>query len=152
MSGFVVDASVAIKWVVEEPGAELAALLLDHPLAAPDLLGPECANVLWKKVMRRRAVAGRSRNDGGRAGERRDLAASDPRPSEAAVATACALRHPAYDCIYLCLAEELAQPLVTADERLVGAVRAAPCRRFAGLVVPLTELRQILADERTQES
>ena len=67
----------------------------------------------------------------------------------AALATACALRHPAYDCVYLCLAEELAQPLVTADERLVGAVRAAPSKRFAELVVPLTELPQILARDGT---
>jgi predicted nucleic acid-binding protein len=62
-----------------------------------------------------------------------------------ALAAACALRHPAYDCICLCLAEELAEPLVTADERLVGAVRAAPLRRFADLVLPLAELPQVLA-------
>ena len=37
---------------MDEPGADVAALLLDHSLAAPDLLGPEGANVLWKKVMR----------------------------------------------------------------------------------------------------
>ena len=30
MRGFVVDASVAIKWLVDEPGAEIASLLLDQ--------------------------------------------------------------------------------------------------------------------------
>ena len=43
----VVDASVALKWVIEEDGSEAAqALVVRHPLAAPDLLMIECANVL----------------------------------------------------------------------------------------------------------
>ena len=47
MDRLVVDASVAIKWVVEEEGSEAAAGLLDGPgLMAPDLLMPECANIL----------------------------------------------------------------------------------------------------------
>ncbi len=47
-----IDASVAIKWVVKEPGSAEAVLLLDRRLVAPDLLCPECANILWKKVAR----------------------------------------------------------------------------------------------------
>jgi predicted nucleic acid-binding protein len=58
----VVDASVALKWVIEENGSEAAgALLLEEPLAAPDLLIVECANVLWAKAQRaviRRDLAG----------------------------------------------------------------------------------------------
>jgi predicted nucleic acid-binding protein len=51
----IVDASVALKWVTEEEGSQAArTLLLDEPLAAPDLLIVECANVLWAKA--RRAV------------------------------------------------------------------------------------------------
>jgi len=38
--------------VVDEPDAQIAIKLLDHRLAAPDLLAPDCANILWKKVMR----------------------------------------------------------------------------------------------------
>jgi predicted nucleic acid-binding protein len=35
----IVDASVALKWVIEEEGSQAArTLLLDEPLAAPDLL------------------------------------------------------------------------------------------------------------------
>ena len=46
----IVDASVALKWVIEESGSAAAgALLLGEPLAAPDLLIVECANVLWAK-------------------------------------------------------------------------------------------------------
>jgi predicted nucleic acid-binding protein len=49
----VVDASVAVKWVVEEPRTEEALLLrATSRLLAPDLLVAECANILWKKVQR----------------------------------------------------------------------------------------------------
>ncbi|MGD0103372.1 MAG: type II toxin-antitoxin system VapC family toxin [Rhodopila sp.] len=53
MSTFVIDASVAIKWVVEEPGTQEALLFRRHRLLAPDLLMAECADVLWKKVRRK---------------------------------------------------------------------------------------------------
>jgi hypothetical protein len=35
---FIIDASVAVKWVVTETGSELAEPLLDRDLLAPDLL------------------------------------------------------------------------------------------------------------------
>ena len=137
VSGFVVDASIAIKWVVDEPGAKIAIQLLDHMLAAPDLLGPECANILWKKVMRGELSPQEADSHGGR------LGASPTSPSirrcqhlQAAVAAAIALRHPAYDCIYLCLAERAGAAAGHRRQRLVEAdVRLS--RRFADLVVPL---------------
>jgi predicted nucleic acid-binding protein len=50
----VIVASIAIKWVVEKDGAELAlALRQQARLVAPDLLVPECANIRWKKVPRK---------------------------------------------------------------------------------------------------
>ena len=49
----VIDASVALKWVIEEDGSEAArGLLLSEVLAAPDLMIVECANVLWAKERR----------------------------------------------------------------------------------------------------
>ncbi len=144
MSGFVVDASVAIKWLVDEPDAQLAALLLDHPLAAPDLLGPECANILWKKVVRDELSLPEAEAMAA-ALERAEIALYPTRRHwQAAVTAACALRHPAYDCIYLCLAEELARPLITADARLVRTVRTSAPARFGDLVVPLAELARLL--------
>ena len=49
----VIDASVALKWVIEEDRSEAAReLLLGEVLAAPDLMIVECANVLWAKKRR----------------------------------------------------------------------------------------------------
>lgn len=43
---FVVDASLAVKWVIAEPDSQAAEWLLDHSLSAPDLIYAECANIL----------------------------------------------------------------------------------------------------------
>ena len=42
----IVDASVAVKWVVPERDSERAAALRGHTLISPDLLFSECANIL----------------------------------------------------------------------------------------------------------
>ena len=51
-----VDASVAVKWLVAEPGSEHALGLLEQwrgvaQLWAPDLLYVECANAVRRKVV-----------------------------------------------------------------------------------------------------
>ena len=53
MNTLVIDASIAIKWVVEEDGTSEALVLRQKAkLIAPDLLVAECANIFWKKVQR----------------------------------------------------------------------------------------------------
>ncbi|MFQ5458616.1 MAG: PIN domain-containing protein, partial [Myxococcota bacterium] len=48
-----VDASAALKWVIEESGSEAALKLLEgEALFAPDFLLVEVANVLWSKGRR----------------------------------------------------------------------------------------------------
>ena len=54
----VVDASVAIKWVIPEEGAEAALRARAHfAISAPELIIPEMANILWKKHQRRELSA-----------------------------------------------------------------------------------------------
>lgn len=122
----VVDASVAIKWVVPETQSEEADLLLagDHALEAPDLLATEAANTLWKKIVRGELSARQAREaldvllHGGLGWH--PAAPQLPRALELARLS----RHPVYDCVYLALAESVDGTLVTADESLLRVARA----------------------------
>lgn len=51
----VVDASVALKWVLQEPDSDLAEALArtDETLLVPDFWLAEATNVLWLQVRRR---------------------------------------------------------------------------------------------------
>lgn len=137
MSSFVIDASVVIKWVVDEPGTVQALLLRRHRLLAPDLLIAECANILWKKVRRKELLEEEALVATGL------LARSDIEfaPTigvfEAAVRKAILLDHPAYDCCYLALAAANDCAFVTADAALVNKSRSA------GLPVKVAALREI---------
>ena len=120
MTDLVVDAGVAIKWVIDEPGTAQALSLRRHRLYAPDLLVAECANVLWKKVQRNELTAPEALI-AARLLQRADLELMPMRALlEPATRLAIALGHPAYDCIYLALAESMSCDLVTADRRLAA--------------------------------
>jgi predicted nucleic acid-binding protein len=119
----IIDASVALKWVVDEKGSEAAAALAGTSLSAPDLLLVECANALWAKTRRGELTPDEAR-------ERvRVLARSPvrlvPLPDlvPAAAELAEELTHPVYDCLYLALAIRHRSPLITADRRFVEAVQ-----------------------------
>ena len=135
----VVDASVAIKWVVDEPGTTEALALRRRRLVAPDLFIPECANILWKKV-RRHELTEAEAILAARLLERSDVELEPMRRLlQRATALAIALDRPAYDCTYLALAEALSCDMATADERL--------CRKtlppdFKPKVLPLASAAQ----------
>jgi predicted nucleic acid-binding protein len=113
---FVIDASVAIKWVVEESGTKEALSLCRHRIVAPDLLVAECANILWKKV-RRKELLEEEAVLAARLLARADIALEPMRALlEPATRLALALDHPAYDCVYLALAEARGCEFVTAAD------------------------------------
>ena len=139
MRGFIIDASIAVKWVVEEPGTKEALALRVCPLGAPELLVAECTNILWKKV-RRHELTGEEAGIAARLIERADIELHPMRPLVAAATEmAIALDHPAYDCLYLALAKARGLRFVTADRRLFGRVAEDRSGRFAGLVLSLAE-------------
>lgn len=124
---WVVDASVAVKWFVDEQrsAAARAVLASAQPVIAPDLIVPEFCNTAWKKV---------GRGDISR-GQAEAMLQALPLSFDRLVPTAplssralqLALRfgHPAYDCFYLALAEDAAAPLVTDDQRVIDLARRA---------------------------
>ncbi len=119
MTTFVIDASVAVKWVVEEPGTRDALRLLHARLCAPDLLIAECANILWKKSRLGQLTCDEAVL-AARLLERADVELLPMRGLlHQATQLAIELEHPAYDFIYLCLALSRGCVFVTADERLL---------------------------------
>ncbi|HXU98933.1 MAG TPA: type II toxin-antitoxin system VapC family toxin, partial [Caulobacteraceae bacterium] len=113
----VIDASVALKWVLDEPGREAADALLEEELIAPSLWLLEAANALWRR-------AGRGEITAEGAKERLTELYNAPvttTPIEndlpAAMNLALALGHPVYDCLYLALAIRENTHVVTADVR-----------------------------------
>jgi predicted nucleic acid-binding protein len=112
----VVDASIALKWLLSEEGsAEALALRPHYRLVAPDLLVAECANALWKHVQRGQVLPDEALLAA------KLLAADDLElvPTKGlltdALRLSIELRHPAYDCIYLALAKAEQCPFITAD-------------------------------------
>jgi len=137
----VIDASIAVKWVVEEDGTPLAlGLRQGHRFAAPELLTVECANIFWKKVQR----AELSREEAKLAAnllERSDIELFSMRGLLAkATELATDIGHPAYDCMYICLAMSRNWRFVTADERLTRVLDQKAPREIANLCVTLERL------------
>jgi len=128
MSGWVVDASVAIKWLVAEIHADRAEELLkaDTEILAPDLIGPEINSALWKRVRRGEITA----EEAGELLLKFDRIGIAIHPCQLlihrAFALAVTLDHSPYDCLYLALSEEADCPLVTADRRFYDIARRSP--------------------------
>jgi predicted nucleic acid-binding protein len=134
----VVDASVALKWYVQEEDSESALALLasGERLIAPDLIVAELCNGAWRLIRRgelRReqlAIIARGIPDA--------FAALYGSAFLAARAAAIALEmdHPVYDCFYLALSEAQNAPLVSADRRLIGKAKG----RLSADAATLSEL------------
>jgi predicted nucleic acid-binding protein len=142
MSGetLVIDASIAVKWLIEEDGTPLALALRRRvrPIA-PDLLTAECANILWKKVRRGEL----SQEEALLAARLLQAMEIELAPThsllEAATRIAIELDHPAYDCLYLAVAAHRSCRFVTADQRLLRKLREGYGNRFRDRVVSLAE-------------
>ena len=128
----VVDASVGVKWVVEEEGTSHADHLFDayELLAVPDRFFSEVANVLWKRT-RRADPSERITEAVARDGLTEILALGlrvTPSAELAPDALEIALEigHPTYDCDYLALALREGATLVTADRKFYLAIATHP--------------------------
>ena len=123
-----VDASVAVKWFLPEPGEAAAQEVL---AGREKLMAPALIRVEVTAGITRKARLGEIENrDAARAVRMwfqavRDgvvtLVADDTDLEEAAK-LALLLRHPLQECLYLALAVRLAAPLITADQQF--AIRA----------------------------
>jgi predicted nucleic acid-binding protein len=130
LTGFVVDASVALKWFLPEVHSDAAARLLreGYRLHAPDLIRAEFGNVLWKKWRRKEIAA-----DAARCMLRDflrfplDIHTTD-NLLPAAWEIAEEFERTVYDSLYVALAQKTGNCLVTADGKLYNALKATRLR------------------------
>jgi predicted nucleic acid-binding protein len=138
MTNFVIDASVAIKWIVQEQGTSEALTLRKRKLCAPDLLVAECANILWKKV-RLKELTPAEASAAAQLLARADVELLPMRGHfQMATDLAIELDHPAYDCVYLAVALAKGCAFVTADDRLLRKVRQGPRSELADAMISLS--------------
>lgn len=142
METLIVDASIAIKWVVEEEGTQAAVDLRSRfRFASPQLLIPECANILWKKTQRGELTR-----------EEAILAARLLERSgvellsmtgllERSASLAIELSHPAYDCAYLAAAAQAGARFVTADSRLLRVIAQRASNELASSCLSLADIQ-----------
>jgi predicted nucleic acid-binding protein len=123
----VVDASVAVKFLVREAGNDAARRLLTipDPLIAPDWLLVEAANTLWKKVKRSELLVIHAERHLGDLPSFFEALYPASELVEEAFRLSIELRYGTYDCIYLALAVRENCQLVTADVEFAAAVAKA---------------------------
>lgn len=127
----VIDASVALKWVLDEPGREAADALLEEELVAPALWLLEAANALWRRTQRGELSADEATE---RLTELYNAPVTTTTIEDdllAAIDLANRLGHPVYDCLYLAMAIRENTYVVTGDSRFHAAVGRSPTLKGA---------------------
>lgn len=132
----VIDASVAVKFVTEEPDSDKAYEIVvgPEPLIAPDWVLSECANAIGKKVLDNqlsRAAAEASFAELPRFFARLFETGG---LLDAGFQLALDIDHAFYDCLYLALAIREGAPVITADKGLLKGARRAGLDRHVRLL------------------
>jgi predicted nucleic acid-binding protein len=115
---YVLDSSVAFKWVVPETDSDKADRLRDdaraavHQLLSPDIFPAELAHALTRAERQGRILVGQAR-----------LFWVDVMTTPRAIDISSRSRIGVYDCLYVALAEREGCELVTADTRLVANLK-----------------------------
>lgn len=126
---YVLDSSVALKWVLREKDSDkalrlrAAAQAAAHELIAPDILPAECAHALTRAERKGIIPVGDAET------LFLNILVTAPRLSpyqpliRRAIAISSATRQGFYDCLYVALTEREKCELVTADDKLVANLR-----------------------------
>jgi predicted nucleic acid-binding protein len=136
----VVDASVGLKWVLEEPDSDVAEALvrIEPDLCVPDFWLNEATNVLWLQVQRKLFTP-----DEAREGLALLRAQIEPTPTahmrlhEVALDIGITTGHSTYDTLYLAFAVAMgASAVVTADGPFVRSIQSHPNPSLSAMVLP----------------
>jgi predicted nucleic acid-binding protein len=134
----VVDANVAIKWFIEQPGTDDAQRVQQYkgPLIAPALLLSETTSGLWRHVTRGDIDVSEAKTAVVNLPRWFSELAEDRLLAPVALDLAVELNNSPYDCFYLALAIERGAPLVTADKRFINRLSQTA---YTSLVIHLPD-------------
>lgn len=130
---YVLDASVAVKWVLPDSDSPQALAVRDgqHELISPDVFVAEVAHALTR-AERKRVLEQGEASDG-----MADILAFAPVFYSSldlisqAIDLASKTRSSVYDCLYVALAEQEGCEFATADAKLLRNLASAPLRDLA---------------------
>lgn len=139
----VVDASVALKWVLPEPDSHLAQALAEgeEDLLMPDFWLNEATNVCWLQVRKGRWSADEAR-------EALDLLRAQVTPTptgdldlhDVALDIGLAINHSTYDTLYVAFGIAMgARGVVVADGPFVAAMGRHPDPALQAMLIPLAD-------------
>ena len=118
----VVDANVAVKWVIEQPHVEQARSIVERgvDLLVPGMFVAEVTSTLWQYA--RAQHIDKDQASSGIASILRLIShvERDVHLADDALAMGLELNYAPYDCFYLVLAMRRGAPFVTADRRLIN--------------------------------
>lgn len=139
MTEVVVDASVAVMWVLAEPDSDKAATLLGYEKChAPGHWLAEAVNAVWGRCYRGGISAAQAKAATGLLLNAPVSAAPIPGLMHRALAISLATSVTVYDSLYLALAEQQGLRMVTADQALIRRLSTKP--ELARLVVWVADL------------
>jgi predicted nucleic acid-binding protein len=134
----IVDANVAIKWIIKQPLRDraLAVLTRSDILVAPTLFVSEMTSALWQYVRAGQIASEQARRGLVAALAQVALLEADAELAERALTVALELGYAPYDCLYLVAALRRNAPFVTADKRFVNRLAATS---YGSRVVSLSD-------------
>ncbi|TCZ61076.1 type II toxin-antitoxin system VapC family toxin [Roseicella aquatilis] len=139
----VVDASVALKWVLDEPDSYLAQALAEseEELLVPDFWLNEATNVCWLQVRKGKWSAAEAREA---LALLRDQVPPTPTGDlglhDVALDIGLAVNHSTYDTLYVAFAVAMgARGIVAADGPFVAAIQRHPDPALRAMLVLLAD-------------
>jgi predicted nucleic acid-binding protein len=124
----VVDANVAIKWMIKQPLRERALAILSRrdTLVAPAMFVAEVVTAIWQYVRAGQINAEQAHQGLSLTIGQIALFERDAELAEGALAVGLELGYAPYDCFYLVSAMRRNAPFVTADKRFINRLAKTP--------------------------
>jgi predicted nucleic acid-binding protein len=134
----VIDANIAIKWVVDQAHSDRAREIVARGihLVVPNVFVAEVANAIWGYVRNRGITSPQAQAALGTILQQISLIDQDADLAGEALSIGSELNYSPYDFFYVVLAMRRNAPMVTADQRLINRLAGT---RYRSRVVHLAD-------------